>query len=373
MEILFAFLLVAVGLIGGWFAGRLHARAADNPAALESATERAVVKEGLDRLQDQLRDLEHQRVSWQAQLGEQVLDVRRAAESLRLETASLATALRKPQVRGRWGELHLRRAVELAGLVNRCDFTEQQTIRAADGILRPDLVVRLAGGKQVVVDAKVPLDAFLDATGAHEDRIRQDHLARHARQLRTHVDALADKAYWRSLPATPEFVVLFVPGDSFLGAALEADPTLLDDAAGKRVILATPSTLIALLRTVAYAWTQETVNEQAREIHQLGRELYERIGTMSAHLDRLGRSLTSTISAYNAAVGSLESRVLVSSRKLSELSPDDQTLESPRVVVDAPRALSAPELLEAATPARPEIVPNVRKGHADDEPGTQAG
>ena len=176
--------------------------------------------------------------------------MRLTAESLRRETAGLATALRRPQVRGRWGELHLRKAVELAGLVSRCDFDEQQTL--ADG-QRPDLVVHLAGGKHVVVDAKVPLEAFLDATSSDDDDAYSAALARHARQLRQHVDALAGKAYWRALPATPEFVVLFVPGDSFLSAALEAEPSLLEYAARRHVVLATPTTLIALLRTVAYA------------------------------------------------------------------------------------------------------------------------
>ncbi len=192
-------------------------------AALESrAADQAVIREGLDRLADQLKDLHHDRATWQGEFNAQVQGMRMTTESLRRETSSLATALRKPQVRGRWGEMHLRRAVELAGMVDRCDFTEQHQLD--DGARRPDLVVHLAGGRQVVVDAKVPLDAFLDATGSDDDEERRAHLARHARQLRTHVDGLAAKAYWKSLPGTPEFVVLFVPAEAFLSAALEAEP-----------------------------------------------------------------------------------------------------------------------------------------------------
>jgi DNA recombination protein RmuC len=299
-------------------------------------------------------------VSWQSQLRQQVEDVRCSTETLRRETATLSTALRRPQVRGRWGELHLRRVVELAGLVDRCDFQEQVTLRpdsgeGSRGPQRPDLVVNLAGGKQVVVDAKVPLDAFLDATGADSDEERALHLTRHARQLRQHVDVLAAKAYWRALAATPEFVVLFVPAESFLSAALEADPSLLEYAAEQRVVLATPTTLIALLRTVAYAWTQQTLAEKTREIHELGRDLHERLATMAGHLDRLGRSLGAAVTAYNRTVGSLETRVLVTARGFGELGVDADDLVSPVPVVDAPRPLSAAELLEAVAEPRAEL------------------
>jgi DNA recombination protein RmuC len=228
-------------------------------------------------------------------------------------------------------------------MVSRCDFAEQ---RVVDGGLRPDLVVQLAGGKHVVVDAKVPLEAFLDATCTDEPDEARTALQRHARQLRQHVDALSGKAYWRALPSTPEFVVLFVPGEAFLSAALDADATLLEYAARKHVVIATPTTLIALLRTVAYAWTQETLADRAREIHELGVELHDRLGTMGTHLERLGRSLTTAVSAYNATVGSLESRVLVSARKFNELSPSAPPLDGPRPVEEAPRTLSAAELLE---------------------------
>jgi DNA recombination protein RmuC len=355
-------LVLVVGVLLGVALGALWARtrtgAVDDTArlALESrAADHAVVKEGLDRLHDQMRDLEHQRVSWQSQLRQQVDEVRHSTDSLRRETTALSTALRKPQVRGRWGELHLRKAVEVAGMVSRCDFTEQVSVRNDDGLLRPDLVVHLAGGKSVVVDAKVPLDAFLDATGADSDQNRDAHLARHARQLRQHVDTLAGKAYWRALPSTPEFVVLFIPGESFLSAALESEPSLLEYAASRQVVLSTPTTLIALLRTVAYAWTQAALADKARDIHELGRELYDRIGVMGGHLDKLGRSLTSAVGAYNKAIGSLETRVLTSARRFAELEVTDEELASPGPVVEVARPLTAAELMEEVAESRPEL------------------
>jgi DNA recombination protein RmuC len=354
--------VLVVGVALGALVGALWARARDNGTddtarlALEArAADHAVVKEGLERLHDQMRDLEQHRISWQSQLREQVENVRLSTDTLRRETAALSTALRKPQVRGRWGELHLRRAVELAGLVSRCDFAEQVSVRNDDGLLRPDLVVNLAGGKSVVVDAKVPLDAFLDATGADSDEERDAHLTRHARQLRQHVDTLGAKAYWRALPATPEFVVLFVPGESFLSAALEAEPGLLEYAASRQVVLSTPTTLIALLRTVAYAWTQEALADKARDIHTLGRELYDRLGVMGGHLDKLGRSLTGAVTSYNKAVGSLETRVLVSARKFVEMEVSDEELPTPNPVTEAARPLTAAELLEEAGDHRPEL------------------
>jgi DNA recombination protein RmuC len=346
--------VLLVGVLLGLLAGVAWSRSRGDGAArhaLESrAAEQALLKHSLDTLQGQMRQLQDQRVSWQAQLQQQVADMRHSTDLLRRETGSLATALRRPQVRGRWGELHLRRAVELAGLVDRCDFDEQVTVRDAtssrDGVLRPDLVVNLSGGKQVVVDAKVPLDAFLDVTECDDDDERAAHLARHARQFRQHVDTLSAKAYWRSIACTPEFVVLFVPGESFLSAALESDGTLIEYAAERKVILATPTTLIALLRTVAHAWTQEALTERAQDVHRLGRELHERLGTLGTHLDKVGRALGSAVTSYNQAVGSLETRVLVSARKLNDLGVTDEELPAPRQVEIAPRSPSAEELLE---------------------------
>jgi len=326
--------------------------------AVSSATQQVVgpVKESLDRFDARLRELETSRVEWHAQLREQVESVRVTGESLRRETSSLATALRRPQVRGRWGEMHLRRAVELAGLVEHCDFTEQVTVRDGHTSFRPDLVVHLAGGREVVVDSKVPLDAFLEATSAEREEVHQAQLIRHARQLRGHVDALSAKAYWRQFDSGPEFVVLFIPGEVFLSQALETEPNLLEYAASRQVVLATPTTLIALLRTVALAWREESVAEGAREVAALGREVYERLGTLGGHVDKLGRGLSSAVDSYNSAVASLESRVLVSARKMRELDVTDQKLNAPQSVEASVRPLSAPELLDSMPPPGPRRV-----------------
>jgi DNA recombination protein RmuC len=347
-------LLVGLGLggVAGTALGVLWVRSRPSyvGAAVDAGVDRAELIEGLDRLSDQMRDLDHQRASWQGQLSQQVLDMRMATDTLRRETQTLSTALRKPQVRGRWGEMHLKRAVELAGLVDRCDFTEQAHTRTDDGVQRPDLVVHLVGGRRVVVDAKVPLDAFLDATGTDDEDEREAHLARHARQLRQHVELLASKRYWRSQQGSPEFVVLFVPAESFLSAALGADRDLLDDAAARQVVLATPTTLIALLRTVAHGWREERLTDQAQEIHRLGRELHDRLVTLVAHVDTVGRSLNAAVGHYNAAVGSLESRVLVSARRLGDLGVTDDDLPGPRPVV---------ALARRAAPAEREEPPSV--------------
>ncbi len=332
---------VALGLALGVLWGRTR-QAPDTGAAIAALERRtgddAVLREGLERLHDQMRDLAHERAAWQGQLHQQVTDMRLTTETLRRETQSLATALRRPQVRGRWGEMHLRRVVEVAGMVEHCDFAEQ--VALAEGSLRPDLVVRLAGGRSVVIDAKVPLDAFLEATAADDDEERGAGLARHARQLRTHVDQLGAKRYWQALSESPEFVVLFVPGESFLSAALEADGTLIEHAAGRQVVLATPTTLIALLRTVAHGWRHEVLADRAHEIHRLGRDLHARLSSMGSHLDNVGRSLNAAVGHYNQAVGSLESRVLVAARRFGELGVTDDELPGPRQVESAARSLS---------------------------------
>ncbi len=346
MEMLTVFLTLLTGVITGLVLGALigvlwaRARATRPEASARTMIETAEVLQGLDRLSDQMRDLDHQRATWQGQLHQQVQDMRASTETLRRETSTLSTALRKPQVRGRWGELHLKRAVELAGLVDRCDFEEQ--VQLADGSLRPDLVVKLTGGKQIVVDAKVPLDAFLDATGSDDPDVRDGHLVRHARQFRTHVDLLGAKRYWRALPESPEFVVLFVPGESFLAAALETDPGLLEYAATRRVVLATPTTLIALLKTVAHGWQHDVLADQARQIHELGRELHERLVRVSGHVDALGRSLNAAVGHYNQTAGSLESRVLVSARRFTELGVTDDPLPAPRQLDAAARSFDPP-------------------------------
>ena len=338
-----------LGFLMGAPAGLLWARSR-TPADTQLLAERekvtgdqAVLKEGLERLHDHLRDIEHSRSSWQGQFNQQVVDMRLTTESLRRETQSLSTALRKPQVRGRWGEMHLRRAVELAGLVDRCDFTEQLHLAGTDGdaAVRPDLVVHLAGGKQIVVDAKVPLEAFLEATSTDSDEEREHHLRRHAQQVRRHIDGLSRKRYWRAAGETPEFVVLFVPADSFLSAAMEADPGLLEYAAQHRVVLASPTTLIALLRTVAHGWSHEALGEQAAEIHRLGLELHSRLGSLSQHFDHLGRSLNAAVGHFNQAMGSWESRVLVSARRFGDLAATDDPLPTPRQVESTTRSLGS--------------------------------
>jgi DNA recombination protein RmuC len=261
--------------------------------------------------------------------------------------------------------LHLRRAVELAGLVDRCDFTEQLVVGASvdgdEGAARPDLVVHLAGNKNVVVDAKVPLGAFLEAAEAKDDVERAERLRGHARQLRAHVEQLGSRGYWRRLNAagapTPEFVVLFVPGEAFLSHALEADPNLLEFAAERRVMLATPTTLITLLRTVAYAWSQDTLASEARTIIDLGRELYERIGVLAGHLDRVGGSLGGAVAAYNRAVGSLDSRVMVTARRLHDLGVGETQVETPRHLDTAPRSPAALDSLMPLPPTPPPLAP----------------
>jgi DNA recombination protein RmuC len=315
----------------------------------------APIHESLRHLDDRLREIEQGRAAAQAALSRQIEDVRTTGEELRGQTAALVTALRTPQVRGRWGELHLRRAVELAGLVDRCDFTEQLVIPAQEGadtgegagVARPDLVVHLAGDKHVVVDAKVPLGAFLEAAEAPDELRREERLRAHAKQLRAHVDQLASRGYWKRMAAagapTAEFVVLFVPGEAFLSHALSADPELVEYAAERKVVLASPMTLITLLRTVAYAWTQDTLADEARTIVELGRELYERIGVFTETLDGVGRSLGASVAAYNRAVGSLDTRLLVTARRLRELGLDDGEPPSARSLDTAARSISQPQ------------------------------
>lgn len=344
---------LAVGIIIGSRLLRADkAAASDHLGLATAATTNAVapVRESLERFDNRLRDLETTRIQWHAQLREQVEAVRLTGEGLRRETSSLATALRKPQVRGQWGEMHLKRTAELAGMVDRCDFNLQVSVHDGEGaLLRPDMIVQLAGDKQVVVDSKVPLDAYLDAAQAESDEEYRAHLTRHVRQVRAHIDALAAKAYWKQFEQAPEFVVLFVPGESFLSGALEAEPTLLEYAAQKKVVLATPTTLIALLRTVAYAWSQEKLAANAREVQSMARELYDRISTVSSHLDSLGKSLVSSVTHYNKTVASIESRVLVTARKFNEFDIGDSEVVRPRLVEETARSLTAPELTDRLT------------------------
>jgi DNA recombination protein RmuC len=355
MGIVLPLLTLVIGVLVGVVGAAAYAGRRSGSADLYRAQDSAVIRDGLDRLHERMRDLEHQRVSWQSTLHQQVDEVRHSTDTLRRETTALASALRKPHVRGQWGEMHLRRSVELAGMVAHCDFSEQVHLTGDDGSRRPDVVVHLAGGKSVVVDAKVPLAAYLDALGTDDVDEQQGHLAQHARQVRAHVDQLSGKSYWRSLDQSPEFVVLFLPAESFLSAALDVEPGLLEHAAARNVVLATPTTLIALLRTIAYGWTTETLAERTREIHELGRDLYTRLGVVGRHLDKLGRSLRGSVDAYNSAIGSLETRVFVTARHFADVADLGDTLPGPRPVEDAPRALTAPELLAAVAEERPEL------------------
>ncbi len=350
MDPLTLFLGLALGLALGlslgaligalWMRGRPERTGRAVAAIEQRAADHAVVQDGLDRLQDQLSDLAHDRTAWQAQLNQQVADMRSSTDTLRRETSTLATALRKPQVRGQWGELHLRRTVELAGLVDHCDFAEQ--VRFDDGRLRPDLVVSLAGGRTIAVDAKAPLAAFLDAAGSEDPAEHDRALQRLGEHVRKHIADLGSRRYWEALPQTPEFVVLFVPGEAILQAALQAVPDLVEQATAKNVVLATPSTLIALLRTVAQGWQHEVLNAQAHQVQRLGQELHSRLGSMAGHFDRVGRSLNASVVAYNQAMGSLEGRVFVSARRFADLGVTSEVLGEPRQVETLPRSLMAP-------------------------------
>jgi DNA recombination protein RmuC len=302
----------------------------------------------LQRVEGQLRTVEKERESAYAGLREQVSAMRFSSEQLQHETKALVNALRAPQVRGRWGELQLERIVQLAGMVEHCDFSTQVTGQGQDGGVRPDMVVHLAGGKQVVVDAKVPFAAYLEAVESRDPDVHRERLAAHARQLRQHVDALSAKNYWAAFEPSPEFVVLFVPGDPFLEAALRSDPALLEHAFSHNVVVATPTTLIALLRTVAYSWRQEALARNAAQVHQLGKELHSRLATMGTHVAKLGRSLDSAVASYNQTVSSLEARVLVTARKFTDLEVADDEIAAPGQVERAPRTVAAPELVASA-------------------------
>ena len=304
----------------------------------------APLQHQLARVQAQLQSLEVERARAAAELREQVTTVAAGSADLRRETRSLVDALRRPQARGRWGELQLRRVVEHAGMLARCDFDEQATVQTPDGLLRPDLLVRLAGGGCVVVDAKVTLAAYLEAAESDDPVVRAERVAAHARHLRAHVDQLAAKAYWQQFPRSPEFVVLFVPGEAFLAPALEADPTLLEHAMARRVHLATPVTLLSLLRAVAYGWQQQSLTDNARGVVEAGQELYARLATFGSHVDKLGRSLSTTVADFNKTVGSLERTVLPSARRMSELGLEGE-LPTALPVEDVPRPVIAPHLV----------------------------
>jgi DNA recombination protein RmuC len=276
------------------------------------------LKDQLQRVDQQLLTLNKERHQSQGMLAERMRQLAEANEKLRTETGALVTALRKPNTRGQWGQMQLRKVVELAGMVRHCDFTEQASFAGGEQTLRPDMVVNLPGGKHVVVDAKAPLQGILDAYEAPDEQTRVEALQAHGRLLRRHVKQLADKAYWDGMESAPDFVVLFLPGEHLYGAALEADPALIEDAMARRVLIATPTTLLALLHSVGYGWQQERVAESAQAISDLGRELHGRLAKLSGMIQTLGKRLNSTVTAYNETVGSYERRVLPAARRFAD-------------------------------------------------------
>lgn len=305
------------------------------------------VKTSLEKFELQIQGIEKARIDAYATLSEQVRAMAEAQGALREETGNLVKALRAPQTRGRWGELQLKRVVEMAGMLDHCDFIEQASTNTEDGRLRPDMIVKLPGGKNIVVDAKAPLAAYLEALEAPDEEEKKRKLADHARQVRDHLKKLGQKAYWEQFQPSPDFVVLFLPGEMFYSAALEADPSLIEAGVDARVILATPTTLIALLRAVAYGWTQQALTENAERISVLGRELYDRIATVAEHWGRVGKNLGEAVGAYNDSVASMEKRVLVSARKFRELkvASEDKDIRDLNPVETLPRQPQAPELL----------------------------
>lgn len=347
--LLVALLCLALGASAGYWAGR-RAAPGDAPLDLDRAVD--PLRETLTRVEGFIRASEQQRSVAQGQLDEQVRSMRSMQADLGTRTTALVNALRAPHVRGRWGEMQLRRIVESAGMIDHCDFTEQYDATLDDRKLRPDLVVHLTHDRAVAVDAKVPFTAFIEALEA-DDRCRAQLVREHGKQVRAHLDVLASKSYQDALQSSPEFTVLFMPSDSFLQMALQSDPALLERGFDRNIVIATPSTLLAMLRTVAHTWRQDTVSREAQQILTLGQQLHQRIGTFSGHLAKVGASLSAIVSHYNNAVGSLERNLLRTSGKLHDLGIGSTAHEGPPQIERAVRELHAadPDEQPAATDA----------------------
>ena len=328
-----------------------HSESAKDDLEKRRAAIETLVKplgESLTKFEHKVGEIEKARTGAYEAIKEQVKSLAEGQTGLRTETSRLVQALRRPQTRGRWGEYQLRNVLEMAGMTEHVDFVEQPTIAGDEGRLRPDVIIRVPGGKSIIIDAKTPLDAYLNAVEASDEEARERLMADHARQVRDHVRGLASRDYWKSLPETPEFVVMFVPGEPFFAAAIESDPALFESAARQRILISTPTTLIALVKTIAYGWQQEKLAENAQAVAEQGRDLYDRIKVFGGHMGDLGKALRQTVDRYNKGVGSLEGRVLPAARKFEALgvAPASSSIPTLEPVELDTREAQADELLE---------------------------